>query len=212
MRRIYAFPHCEVWWCDLRALADAPLSREELERANRYIFEHDRVRYLVSHAALRELLGQNGAVPAQPFSTGPHGKPYLAGFAWHFNLSHSADEALVALSAVHEVGVDIEAVKPIDQLEDLARQYFTPRELEAWSRLGETARLHAFFSLWSRKEACVKAAGWGLNLPLQHFDVGFTDTRPREVDLPLPNGEFAHMTVVSLVLDTGSAAALAWLS
>lgn len=212
MRRVGEFPHGEVWWCDLREPPPAAqLSPEEHERAARFFFDRDRVRYLASHAALRQLLVNRDASPGASFATGAHGKPRLPGIGWHFNLSHSDNEALIALSATHEVGVDVEAVKAIDHLGDLAHQYFTPRELGAWLSLDEVERRHAFFALWSRKEACVKAAGWGLNLPLQRFDVGFTDFRPRDVELPLPTGGFARMTLMSLPLDTGSAGAVAWL-
>lgn len=217
MQRILDFPHGEVWRIDLRQTPEAAsttaLSTDERRRASRFAYKRDGQRYLNAHALLRDLLAQrSGVAPANLcMMAGPHGKPRVPGIEWQFNLSHSGDEALIALSPSREVGVDIEVVDEIEEIEDLAQQYFTPHELDCWTEMEAEKRLGAFYEIWTRKEACVKATGWGLNLPLQRFEAGFADTTPREILLPLPTGGFARMMLMSLVSEPVSKAALAWL-
>lgn len=99
---------------------------------------------------------------------GEHGKPMLAapGSSLRFNLSHSADRALVAVAWEREVGVDIERIEPRGDLLALARRAFEPAEAEAIADLPEAARPAAFHAAWTRREAVAKCLGTGLTAPL----------------------------------------------
>jgi phosphopantetheinyl transferase len=115
------------------------------------------------------------------FSTNEFGKPAidLAGHPpAHFNLSHSDGEAVLAVSERFQLGIDIEAIKPLK--EDIANRFFSKRECAALEPLRGNDDLYfqAFFRCWTRKEAFVKAHGAGLTLQLDSFDVTIEADRP----------------------------------
>jgi 4'-phosphopantetheinyl transferase len=151
------------------------LSADELERAASFRFDRDRNRFAVSRALLRTLLAQYTGGPASnvAFTYGSHGKPALREGGIEFNVSHSQDHALFAFCSEIEIGVDIEAClpRPIDR--EVARRFFSPREVESLLALPHDDQGRAFFACWTRKEAFIKARGDGLSLPLQDFDVAF---------------------------------------
>ena len=159
----------------LRA-AQRVLSSEEKRRHARFVRPIDRDRYAASHAALRFILGQ--ALDADPaaltFALGPSGKPE-AGTGWprrlHFNLSHSGARALVGVSPTARIGVDVEAMRPLDDALRIARAHFDKTEVAALEALPTEAVEPAFFALWTCKEAVVKALGAGLAMPLDRFAV-----------------------------------------
>lgn len=157
--------------------ADLPPS--EQARAERFAFAHLRHRHVKAHAALRRLLAS--ALSVTPASLtwvlGAQGKPALADpRAPAFNLSHSGDVALVALSFEHEVGVDVEVLAPQRDVAGVSALVFTPPE-RAWVQGGDAADLdRRFLRVWTRKEACIKAIGSGLSLSPSEFDAGPGDT------------------------------------
>jgi 4'-phosphopantetheinyl transferase len=132
-----------------------------MQRAARFVREADRRRCLASHAALRRALGGSGR-----WVEGAHGKPALAEPPPHFNLSRRDGWAAIAVSNTHEIGVDLEALRPIDDAGELAALHFTPREREG------VADSTDFLRVWTRKEACMKATGLGLALAPASFECG----------------------------------------
>lgn len=193
---------CTLWRIDLDqpvpTEAHARLSAEELARAARFVFPRDRQRYIAAHAALRQVLARrlgNGAEPAaEPlaFVHGPHGKPALAAPAHlHFNLSHSRGVGLVALSEDCELGVDVEQIRPMNDATAMAAAYFTSAEQAALAACeadaGAGARDRAFFTCWTRKEACLKALGIGLYLAPRGVEVGVLPVA-RTVEIATPGG------------------------
>jgi len=157
------------------ALAHAPdvLSAGELERAARFHFDRHRGRFVASRVALRDVLARHLACePADlDFTTGPQGKPGLPGDPVHFNLSRSEDLCLIALSDEAPIGVDVEFRREDPYLLKVARRFFSETEVEELHGLVLAEQLPAFFRIWSRKEAYIKALGLGLSLPLDSFDV-----------------------------------------
>jgi len=101
-----------------------------------------------------------------------HGKPALEDAPLTFNASHSGDTALVAFGAPgHAIGVDVEAVRPRgSDLDALAARTLTPSELAAWRAHADDARLPAFLSMWTAKEAVLKATGQGIVTDLRAVD------------------------------------------
>ena len=152
------------------------LSEDELERAARFRFERDRRRFVAGRSTLRRLLaGYVDAAPAAiSFEYGPNGKPDVPDAPVSFNVSHSGSHALFAVGPRFELGVDVEVLGQT-RTDDLlvAKQFFSPRELETLRAHAPSARPRAFLLCWTRKEAFVKARGDGLSLPLQDFDVSF---------------------------------------
>ncbi|HEY6392849.1 MAG TPA: 4'-phosphopantetheinyl transferase superfamily protein [Bryobacteraceae bacterium] len=166
---------------DLASLAalNALLSGEEHDRARRFRFDEHRRRFIVARATLRILLGRYLEKRGEEicFEYGPKGKPRLGGAGGgselRFNISHSNDLALMAFCLSEEVGVDIEAVREMDDTESILKNYFCPEEIEQWLSLPAQLRARGFFDCWTRKEAYIKAVGDGLSMPLNDFQVAF---------------------------------------
>lgn len=163
------------------------LSADERLRAGRFVFERDRRRYIVGRARLRHLLGARlGVRPeALEFAYGPRGKPRLAqdpaGTDLRFNMSHCEGVAVCAFAHGREVGVDVEAVRALDDADEVAARFFSPRENEAYLALAPQDRPRGFFNCWTRKEAFIKAMGDGLHFPLDAFDVSLAPGEPAQI-------------------------------
>ena len=158
------------------------LSPEEQSRSRRFIFEKDSIRYAVSHAVLRILMGRYlGLQPVLVrFTEDRFGKPRLAPelatCKLRFNLSHTNRVALLAIASDLEVGVDLEELGPIEV--EIAEQYFSEREQADLRNLTEAEWLEGFYNCWTRKEAILKAEGIGLNMRLDAFDVTLQPGNP----------------------------------
>jgi 4'-phosphopantetheinyl transferase len=152
------------------------LSETEQARAEQFRIEPARRNYIVAHAALRQILAGCLHCDAAElsFHFGPHGKPALGGDhvgRLHFNLTHSADRALVAVCPESAVGVDVERVRPLPDAMSIARRFFTAAEVEALEQFPPAERHAAFFRLWTRKESLAKATGDGIAESLARFEV-----------------------------------------
>jgi 4'-phosphopantetheinyl transferase len=165
------------------ASARAVLSADEAQRADRFLFDKDRRRFVACRSALRVLLGRYLHVgPGSiEFRYNPFGKPELAGappLPLRFNVSHSESWALIAVTVQHRVGVDVERLRPIENIDSLARLCLSDRELADYRRLPTDQRMPAFFQAWTRKEAFIKACGVGLSRPLHDCEVTFAPGEP----------------------------------
>lgn len=165
----------------LSALA-RPMPPDELKHAASYRFERDRVRWVAGRGWLRRLLACY--IDADPAGLGfrrdASGKPRLAApsLAWlRFNLARSDEIAVFAVARDLEVGVDVERLRYDFDMESMAPRFLSPREREAVSVLAPRLRVRACFESWTRKEACLKAAGVGLRFPLDRLDVGGSTRR-----------------------------------
>ena len=171
----------DVWTIDLdRPLSpganlDGILSIEERNRADRYLFPRDASRFRLCRAMLR--LGLAGYLERAPekiaLTANSHGKPCVAErSALHFNVSHSGSLGLIAFTAVGEVGIDVEAMRCDVGALEIASAHFTKTEaaLIAAAPTPEE-QASAFLRLWTRKEAVLKAAGFGLLGGLDGVDV-----------------------------------------
>lgn len=162
----------------------AVLAPDERARAARFHFEHDRRRWAAARGAVRAVLAGYAGVPAASlaFRVGPHGKPALDGpdarAGLDFNVSHSGDLALCAVTRARAVGVDVEAVRPSFATGEVARRFFAPAEVAALEALAPGERMEAFFACWTRKEAYIKARGTGIALGLDRFEVALAPGRP----------------------------------
>jgi 4'-phosphopantetheinyl transferase len=127
-----------------------PLSDEERARAAEFRFDTHRRRWITSRAMLRRILSTfSGTAPSTlEFSYEPDGKPYLASMGsdcpLHFNLTHSGDLALLTVTSVAPVGIDVERIQPLHDIHAVADRFFYPAEREAFYNLsGEHVRLTA---------------------------------------------------------------------
>ena len=164
-----------VWRADLepaRACAGI-LSPDERERAARFHFDRDRARFETCRSLLRRLVSAyTGLAPeAVAFGYGSHGKPYLEQDRdLRFNISHSHSVAMLAF-AREEIGVDVERMRADCDLAGLARTCFSTAERERIFSRPLDRQVEAFFEYWTAKEACIKAEGGGLSIPLRGFSI-----------------------------------------
>jgi 4'-phosphopantetheinyl transferase len=156
------------------------LSASERERAARFHFKADYDRHVAARAALRLQLG--ALLDRDPKSlslqTTSYGKPFIAECGVEFNLSHSGDWILFAFSRSAEIGVDIEHIRPLSDMRDVAKQNFGASEFARWEATPERDRTEAFYRCWTRKESFIKAIGEGLSCPLGSFEVAFDLNQP----------------------------------
>ncbi len=208
----------ELWQIDLDAGVDAAapfddrLDAQERARAARFAFDLHRRRYVAAHLALRELIARRIGIAAGclQFGLGEFGKPRLIGTpSCAFSLSHSEGMGLIALAPVGEIGVDLERVRPLADLDALARHCLTKDELRELAAAPAQGRERAFLRGWTRKEACLKALGAGLQIEPHTFEVGLaSDTRDVSIDTPAGR---ARVTVQSIAEGESCVGALALL-
>jgi 4'-phosphopantetheinyl transferase len=171
----------EVWTVSLLAQeetlrrADSLLSEDETRRANRFRYPADRRKFVMSRAALRDILARYMNTPPEKavFEYGEYGKPRLAAppIDVRFNLSRSGEKAIVACTLGHEIGADIEWADRDLEVDELSSRFFTAAENAALRKFQVDQRRQAFLKCWTLKEAFVKAVGKGLSLGLDAFDV-----------------------------------------
>jgi len=179
-----------VWraWLDCEPAVlhqlDPMLASDERLRADRFVFERDRNRFVAARGILRQLLAEY--VKRSPselqFNYGPQGKPLLlandATSPLEFNISHSHGMALFAFAKKRSLGIDVELLRPEFAGESIARRYFSATEIEEFLALPPDLRTEGFFLCWTRKEAYIKARGEGLQIPLTSFSVSLTPGQP----------------------------------
>lgn len=192
----------------------AILSEVERARAARFMRDTDRNRWLRAHVATRRILGE--ALDVEPkaveFGAGKSGKPFVSSpgdSGLEINLSDSGDLALLALSRVGPVGVDVEHVRPLTDMEAIAESHFAVEERAALLALPEAERLDGFYRLWTRKEAYIKALGKGLGHALDRFVVTIAPADVRFVHLDGDAGVARTWALRAIPVPTGYFGALA---
>jgi 4'-phosphopantetheinyl transferase len=171
-----------IWSVDLSTAEGAEIKTDVLSPEERARFAAldaaDRQAATLTRVALRELLGDYvGIDPADIELAAGTTKPALAAGELEFNVAHSDGLALIAVAMV-AVGVDIECVEPIagDEFTDLVEFVLTARERDELEHLPESERVGAYYRVWTRKEAYVKATGEGIaGRPLPEVVVGVTE-------------------------------------
>jgi 4'-phosphopantetheinyl transferase len=192
------------------------LSPDEQERSNRFHFEPDRRRYLIGRGVLKILLGRRLETNPETlrFDYNAYGKPALAADLAHsrlqFNLSHSGELVLVAITLDRAIGVDVERIRTDVPAGQIAARFFSANEQSAFATCAASMQHDAFFACWTRKEAYLKARGDGLNLPLDQFDVEFLPGRaPRLVETRHDPGDAGRWSLRELPVSRDYKAALA---
>lgn len=191
------------------------LSADEQTRAERFYFEQDRQRFIVGRGLLRAILGRYLNIkPSQiQFCYGTRGKPSLAATTaetLRFNLSHSQGLALYAVTPEREIGIDIEYIRPLSQVEKLAERIFSEGEKAVFYTLPSHQQQEAFFNGWTRKEAYVKAIGDGLAQPLEQIEVSFKPGEPAKLRSIAGDSQAASQwSLQQLIPEVGYVAALA---
>lgn len=150
------------------------LAPEEVTRAARFSFDRPSHTFIVARGFLRRLLGKYLAADPRgiPLAYTSKGKPVLAfDTRINFNVTHSSDMAAIAIALDCRVGIDLEEIRPLPGLEEIARRFFCWEEAAEILSCSESERARSFFRCWTRKEAYIKAVGEGLHIPLDSFRV-----------------------------------------
>jgi len=160
------------------------LTDMERDKAARFLRKRDGDRYILSLGILKTLImGYLGSGPDRlQFSYGPNGKPTLdAGSGADtlcFNMAKSAGYAVFAFAQGREIGVDIEQVRKIPEMEHIVSLFFSEAEQVTFGALPPPKKERAFFDGWTRKEAFVKGLGVGLSMPLGKFGIMLNPGNP----------------------------------
>lgn len=175
------------------------LSRDELDRAARFLTENPRLEFLRGRHILRCLLAARLAVGPDRliFGYGPYGKPFLRSPVTvqdlHFNISHSGGQIVIALCNGRRVGVDIERVVSEADWLSVARTQYSVAEVSYLMSLPMEQRASAFYRLWTCKEAFLKATGQGLNDNIAEIEVRLHPGQDPELKAP-PSAANDHRT------------------
>lgn len=162
------------------------LSEEELERAQRFRFQRDRVSFVVSHGLLRTAL--TWAVPdVRPehwmFTKTPEGRPEISVPGMiprpRFSISHARGLVACVITADSDCGVDVEFLMPLTDLQALSDRVLSPQERFHVAGLPDAERLSSFFRRWTLKEAYAKARGLGMSLPFERLSFGWNEDEIR---------------------------------
>ena len=196
------------------ALFERMLSAGERERAARFRFAEHRDRYIVAHGWMRRVLSAYLGIPPTQieFSFGARGKPALSDLGrssdLQFNLAHSEGMALLAITDQTPVGIDLERLRPLQDADDLVARFFSPHEIHRFSSLRHEQKTTAFFNLWTRKEAWLKATGEGIAHLLGQVEVSFVPGESaRLVKLPEGFAPLSSWSIFELTPAPGFAAA-----
>jgi len=192
----------------------AILAPDERRRAERYYRAVDRERFIVARGVLRKIISiYLGVSPGDlEFSYNQYGKPQISAEQnsrnLNFNLSHSHEMALYALTIGRDVGIDIEYIREDFATLEIAEHFFAKAEVNALAALPAEERVKAFFNCWSRKESYIKALGLGISFPLDRFTVSIATGVPGLLKVEDDDHEPERWTMYELSPGEGYAAAM----
>lgn len=174
----------DLWLVHYKAIVDAELlgalqcllNSEERQRQQRFHFDDDRKRFLLTRATVRTVLSRYAPVAPQDwiFSANSFGRPAIANAHpqapdLDFNLSHTSGLIVLGVCRGRKLGVDVENIRTRKPSPGIAERFFAPEESTALANLAEELRSERFFAYWTLKEAYIKARGRGLSIPLDRF-------------------------------------------
>lgn len=161
------------------------LSEKELAKVPFFEFEQVRDSYIVSQGALRVLLSGYLEIPPHLVHIGQRkkGKPYsLDNPDLYFNMSNSGKFVAIVFSRDSEVGIDIEKIRPLPDMDEMIEKNFTLSEVKYILNKPEE-KSRRFFLLWTVKESYLKAIGEGMRLPPNHLEFSIENDRIRQLSV-----------------------------
>lgn len=179
------------------------LSDDEKQRAARYRFDKHCHRFICGRGSIREILADRAK--CQPhsikFKLNEFGKPSIhePDFSRHIQFNASSSETLgaIAISTSHSLGFDIERIMPDNgrDYELIVKNEFTSDEYKWYEKQSAANQDKAFYTLWTCKEAYLKALGIGLNGGLNRFSIDLHEDR---AVVKYTNLESSHMSSLFL--------------
>ena len=190
-----------------------PLSNQEKTQAEKFINKPLRDRYVMSHGLLRYLLSfYIGSEPHEiQYSVNPFGKPFLKKNSSNvqFNMSHSKDYAAYIIALDCQVGIDIEWKDKTINFEEISDLVLSPGETNSFHKLTPEEKFQAFYDIWTKKEAIVKAVGEGLSYPIKTIEI-MNSTNNIKGCYTTANGNTFHYSELHNLDDYAGAIALGY--
>ena len=175
-----------LWFADLKSLDRSAMRNEvahwlhgeEKNRYNRYQSQSQREHFLFGRVLLKTILSKYiGCTPVDlKFDIDTRGKPFLSSnntLSVTFNLSHSDNRLVFAVSKSQDLGVDLEIIKKERAILKIAERYFSPAETRELRNLPKASQVKRFYELWTLKESVLKACGSGLSRGLSKIEFSF---------------------------------------
>lgn len=190
------------------------LSEKEIEKVERFRFPHLKRRYIVFHATLRKILARYLGFDEADiiYMHGDYGKPAVAEHInplnLQFSMSRSSETGLYAFMLNNEVGVDIEQIKPLSDMESIVKSNFSENEKHIFEGLDSKEKTEWFYTVWTRKEALLKALGFGLYISPEDVDVSDRYNVKIENDLYDRDNIGSELMLDDLILVPGFSSAL----
>jgi len=190
------------------------LSGEEKRKVSGYIFEKDRITRIISRGVLRSILSRYLTIKPEDIVilSDEYGKPFLDKKInrqeIRFNLSHSGDFIIYAVTSGKNIGIDVEEITETGSIEDIIEHDFSNHEKTLFGSMPAELKTRAFFSCWTRKEAYIKALGSGLSYPLKKFSVSI-DPDEKAVLLYDENEKASNWSLREICITREYAAAVA---
>lgn len=157
------------------------LSDFELGRLDFFEFEQVRRNYTVSQGILRILISKYLSIDVKDVELGRRskGKPFCKNDeSLYFNISNSGGLCVFAFSRENEVGIDLEKVRPLDDLDEMIEKNFSNEE-QRYIRRDKENKLRRFYYFWTIKESYLKAIGEGMRIEPQNLEFSIQKDRAR---------------------------------
>ena len=183
-------PDIDLWLAFYDEVTEEPLltrlrqllTDAEREQQQRFHFEDDRKRYLITRAMVRTVLSRYEPVaPADwRFEDTRYGRPEIANFGEAgcdlcFNISHTRGLIALGVTRGGALGIDVENIQARAAPIEVANRFFSPLEVQELSRLAPQRQAARFWEYWTFKESYIKARGMGLSLALDRFSFQYPD-------------------------------------
>jgi 4'-phosphopantetheinyl transferase len=185
------------------------LSKDEQKKAKTFKRQDLQKKYIYTRAVLRKFLASY--INIQPedldIKTNQYGKPFLAKGGLYFNLSHTGNKLVIAISNIDNIGIDLEQCRHRKNLPGLVNKCFSKEESAFWHSLPEEKKINIFFQFWVKKEAFVKAVGRGISMGLNQCIIN-PENQTQFLSIPNNYGSSADWKIIDLPLDKNCACAL----
>lgn len=189
------------------------LDESEKKRAAAFLDNNDRSQWVAAHGQMRLILAMyTGITPSKIPLVQRHGeKPFIQDSKLFFNLSHTKNYALLALSNTGEIGIDIEYKREAAKIEAISRSTFSESEQSAILAVEGEERKTRFFRCWTKKEAFIKAIGKGFSYDTKSFSVPVESDGPSQViQFSDKDYDTKDWTLLAFIPSADSQAALAF--
>jgi 4'-phosphopantetheinyl transferase len=206
---------CHIWFIDIdndtyiQSLKYIDLlSNREINNFYSFRFQEDQERFIISHIALRKIISIYTDIPMPliRFEYNGYGKPYLLNdipFSLFFNLSHANNKAIIAINN-SEIGADIEYIKNSLDIYELAKNTFSNFEYQDFLMIKSyDKKLKYFYTIWTKKEAYLKALSIGLVDDLKKVHIGIKEKVKVKNEFVVQNINVCHNEYIASIASKG---------